>query len=106
MKRFQSIHWMVWLLSALGVSAVGIATGCSSSKGGVDENYGRAFAEANTRQIQNPGAGETLVEIEEIGPGTAEEALANYHRNQDTAVQEQRLQRLRQGGIVDVSRGN
>ena len=105
MKRFQSIQWMAWLWGAFGAGALG--AGCAGYGGGaVDQNFGRAVEEAQTRQIENPGAGEVLVEIEEIGPGTAEEVLSNYHRNQDTAVQEQRQQRLRQGGIVDVTRGN
>jgi hypothetical protein len=95
MKRFVSIQWVAFFLGALG-------TGCAGQSN-VDNNFGRALAEAQTRQVENPGAGETLVEVEGMGPATAEEVIANYHRNQETQVQEQRLDRLRQGGIVDTS---
>jgi hypothetical protein len=89
----------VWICAVLAAAA------CAPNYGG-GARVGRAFEEARSRQIENPGAGETLVPIEGVGPGTAEGILANYHRNQDTDVQDQTQQRQRQDGLTGTSGGN
>jgi hypothetical protein len=73
--------------------------GCAAQR---PDEFGRAVAEARTRQTENPGAGETLVPTEGLAPGTAEDVLHNYHRNQDTAVQEDRQERQRENGLVKL----
>jgi hypothetical protein len=86
-----------WLNAAVLAALLG-ASACSSTP----DNFGRAQAEARTRQTENPGAGETPVPVEGLAPGTSEDVLKNYHRNQNTEIQEQRQQRQRRDGVGNV----
>jgi hypothetical protein len=86
-----------WLSVGLLAALIG-ASACASRP----DDFGRAQAEARARQTENPGAGETPVPVENMEAGTSKDVLENYHRNQNTEVQEQRQRRQRRDGISNV----
>lgn len=88
----------VWILSL----AAGLAVACASKPDRVAEDMGNAMASLRERQTANPDASEELVPVEGLGATTAQDVVTNYHENQRTEAQQERQERQRDNGLVDI----
>jgi hypothetical protein len=82
-----------------GVIGATLALGCARYDGITD---GAAVAAADSRQTQNPERSEERTPVEGIGATTAADVTTNYHANQATTAQQQRQDRQRDNGLVDI----
>jgi hypothetical protein len=86
----------VALLTGLGAVCT---LGCANYDGLVK---GKDVAVVSERQIQNPERSEERTPVEGLGPTTAPDVAGNYHANQTTSAQQERQDRARDNGLVDV----
>jgi hypothetical protein len=95
----SKMHWLGLALLAGVVAGTGCA-GCMSSR--VGDGFGKSFAGLRDQQVENPDAAAQHMPPEGLNPAEARDVIDNYHRNQQTEVQEARQERLRASGIIQV----
>lgn len=88
-----------WTVVAAGVICATVALGCANYDGIAK---GDTVAAAETRQVQNPERSEERASVEGIGATTAADVTTNYHTNQTTQAQQQRQDRQRDNGLIDL----
>jgi hypothetical protein len=94
------MHWLGLGLTLLaGVLTAGCA-GCMASR--VGDGFGKSFADLRDQQVEDPDAAAQHLPPEGLNAGEAQDVVDNYHRNQQTEVQEARQERLSDNGIIEV----
>jgi len=86
----------------LPIVMLGLGLGACASSSTVAENFGKAQQSVAKRQIQNPERSEVQNPVDGMGPATASDVVKNYHQNQDTQAQQDRQDRQRDNGLVDI----
>jgi len=81
---------------------VGLLLLSACAPAGVAENFGSSQRTLVERQIQNPERAEVRNPVDGIGPATAADVVENYHKNQTTEAQQDRQERQRDNGLVDI----